>query len=98
MSPTNPVDPSMVTPVLLVALSWTGASHSLEPSTRLLAMTSLAKAGAGVPADGLALSDPAAAVGDGAAEGDAEPLAGRTLVVGVALEVGFPGPFPHPSV
>lgn len=34
------------------------------------------------------------------ADEEGEPLAvpGRTLVVGVALEVGFPGPDPQPSV
>ena len=49
--------------------------------------------------------DPGAPEGDGVVaagelDGEEEPLGdpGRSLVVGVALEVGLPGPAPHPSV
>ena len=89
-----------MTPVRLVALSWTGASHSFEPSMRLRAITSL-----GVGADGCPPGEGLAPVGGddvgAAAEADEESelLAwGRTLVVGVALAVGLPGPVPQPSV
>ena len=85
-----------------MALSWTGAFHSFEPSIRLRAIRSVGiGVDRGTVPEGLAVPVLAGGVVGGEVDPDDEGevrAPGRTLVVGVALDVGFPGPVPQPSV